>query len=360
MPLPKKSHWFKSQYLPVGIAVRVQAITSLNEVEQSFQARFQMTIGWKDYRLSYETLKPNRMDNILGHVVAEKLWIPPLYISSSRSDNSHISYGSRSTIAVSKESQHAISGPQALHETYEFPGRSNTLLFMQTYDLEHICHFKLQYYPFDTQVCSINVTVLRIFENKVKLYFEPSWMKYMGERYLHQFEMVSMKTVTDNNNKTVQVKLVLRRLLANHLVSTFFPTICLMVIGCVTLFIDQQHFEATIMVSLTTMLVTYTLHQSISASLPKTGTVKLIDIWLLIGLILPFIVFLCLVIIEILPDNDKRNIVVTSSGGTITEVKCKEGLRKRFTKWVRIFIMAFSLLFVAGFLIGSLHHHSLS
>ena len=67
-----------------------------------------------------------------------------------------------------------------------------------------------------------------------------------------------------------------------------------------TLFIDVSHFEATIMVALTSMLVMYTLYQSISATLPKTAYLKMIDYWLLGGLIIPFIVFNALIVIDIL------------------------------------------------------------
>ena len=40
------------------------------------------------------------------------------------------------------------------------------------------------------------------------------------------------------------------------------------------------------------MLVMYTLHQSILSQLPKTSYMKMIDIWLLYGLTIPFLVFI--------------------------------------------------------------------
>ena len=67
-----------------------------------------------------------------------------------------------------------------------------------------------------------------------------------------------------------------------------------------TLFIDYSHFEATIMVALTTMLVIYTLHQSISATLPATAYLKMIDVWLFGGLIVPFIIIWILIILDYL------------------------------------------------------------
>ena len=47
-----------------------------------------------------------------------------------------------------------------------------------------------------------------------------------------------------------------------------------------TMFIDESHFEATIMVALTAMLVLYTLFQSISEVMPTTSYLKLIGIYI--------------------------------------------------------------------------------
>ena len=71
-----------------------------------------------------------------------------------------------------------------------------------------------------------------------------------------------------------------------------------MVIAVFTLFIDVSHFEATIMVALTSMLVIYTLHQSISSNLPQTSYMKMIDVWLASGMIVPFVIIAVLVILD--------------------------------------------------------------
>ena len=94
------------------------------------------------------------------------------------------------------------------------------------------------------------------------------------------------------------MEITLLRIFTHHLVNTFLPTACLIIIAEMTLFIDTGHFEATIMVALTSMLVMYTLYQSISATLPQTAYIKMIDVWLLAGLILPFIVFIILVLVD--------------------------------------------------------------
>ena len=105
----------------------------------------------------------------------------------------------------------------------------------------------------------------------------------------------------------VYVKMHLRRRCMFHIATTYFPTLCLFMISEVLLYIGEDHFEATIMVSLTAMLVMYTLHQSILAHLPKTSYMKMIDIWLLSGHTIPFLVFVLTVISELIRHNKNEN-----------------------------------------------------
>ena len=74
----------------------------------------------------------------------------------------------------------------------------------------------------------------------------------------------------------------------------------------ITVYFKAEHFKTSIPVAITSMLVMYTLNQSISAKLPPTSYVKFIDIWLLFGLSQPFFIIIILVLVEHLPrDNIK-------------------------------------------------------
>ena len=120
---------------------------------------------------------------------------------------------------------------------------------------------------------------------------------------------LDVKNVSIHSEGTdyVFVKMQLRRRCMFHIATTYFPTLCLFMISEVLLFIGEDHFEATIMVSLTAMLVMYTLHQSILAHLPKTSYMKMIDIWLLSGHTIPFLVFVLTVISELIRHNKNKH-----------------------------------------------------
>ena len=90
-----------------------------------------------------------------------------------------------------------------------------------------------------------------------------------------------------------------------------------------TLFIDQSHFDAIITVALTIMLVMYTLFQSIAASMPSTAYLKLLDRWLIFGMLLPFIVFMFEVMNEMLNQMPQNMVIpIRQLEVTIARDKC--------------------------------------
>ena len=127
----------------------------------------------------------------------------------------------------------------------------------------------------------------------------PGGVIYQGPKTMVQFVVQSTKMYL-KDPKYVVVDITLKRMFRYHLAATYVPTTLLMIVTEITLFVDEKHFEATIMVHLTTMLVMYTLYQGVSASMPKTADLKFIDIWLLFGLVVPFVTFVVETILRLL------------------------------------------------------------
>ena len=117
-------------------------------------------------------------------------------------------------------------------------------------------------------------------------------MDYLGSLKLLQFKVKKYSMTTAENDTRIEVEFELQRMYMYHLVNTYMPTVCLVAIAEITLFIDETHFESNIMVALTGMLVMYTLYQSISLTLPHTAYLKLLDYWLIFCLIMPCVIFM--------------------------------------------------------------------
>ena len=76
----------------------------------------------------------------------------------------------------------------------------------------------------------------------------------------------------------------------------------------VAVYFDKEHFKVAIPLTITAMLVMYTLKASISSQLPPTSYIKFVDIWLLYGLLMPFFILVVIVLIEHLPGTSQVSI----------------------------------------------------
>ena len=85
---------------------------------------------------------------------------------------------------------------------------------------------------------------------------------------MHSIFLAHVDVIQDHGNQTISLKTAFHRQFLFHVGTTYVPTLCLMIISVMTLFIDRSRFDTTVMVSLTTMLVMFTLYQSTSQVIP--------------------------------------------------------------------------------------------
>ena len=104
---------------------------------------------------------------------------------------------------------------------------------------------------------------------------------------------LTMFTITNlvltNEDDMVHMTLKLKRKVVTELMTTYLPTILLLLITFVTIFFDKDLFGDVIAVNLTIMLVMTTIFTSKIEELPPTSDMKMIDIWLIFCLVVPFL-----------------------------------------------------------------------
>ena len=86
----------------------------------------------------------------------------------------------------------------------------------------------------------------------------------------------------------IQMKIILKRRIINELLTSYLPSILLIFISYSTTFFRPFYFEASVTVNLTTMLVMTTIFIAVMDKLPSTAYIKMIDIWLIFGQLIPF------------------------------------------------------------------------
>ena len=102
----------------------------------------------------------------------------------------------------------------------------------------------------------------------------------------------------------VEMRIVLKRKITTELLTTFLPTVLLLLITFTTIFFDKELFGDALAVNLTIMLVMTTIFTSKVEELPPTSDTKMIDIWLIGCLLVPFTEVVLRTIIDVFANCD--------------------------------------------------------
>ena len=302
-------HFYQQEIPPFkhGSTVKIDVsifLLSVYKVElpTTFGVKIKLVLYWHDYRLTFTNLQ--RYGNIIEMEDRERMWTPPLRFSNTQ--RGILMNDEEARMSIVRQGEYTLSTIKEVHEARMFKGEENLVRYSREYKMEFECNYNLAFYPFDSQTCSINVDIPDFFNAYMDII--PKKTENLGTSKLDQFFIRKVELVSLNNQTEVKCMIHLKRIPWYHLTTTYLPTLCIVTIVLVTIFIDQSHFEVTIMVALTAMLVMYTLFQSISGSMPSTAYLKLLDYWLFFCLVLPFVVFIILVYWEFMLQREMSKV----------------------------------------------------
>ena len=274
---------------------------NIDEVHMTFDCKFLFELKWFDHRLKYKGIFGYHKN--LKSSSAREIWLPNLSLGNTVGTPSVLS-SDQFAVWIEMKGLPKLPSRRQLHESWFFDGSENPVVFSDVRDETLHCSFELAHYPFDTQTCSIVIKVRPSKKSTTRLLAKTCIVHESIK--LTQYDIIETKSkLIMPDNDTFMCDIVLKRNPAFHMVSTYLPTLTLMIMALATLFVDESHVEATIMVAMTSMLVMFTLHQNVQSKVPYTAYLKFVDFWLIYGTILPFIVFIVLTTWE-LGMGDKR------------------------------------------------------
>ena len=159
----------------------------------------------------------------------------------------------------------------------------------------------------------------------------------------------------ENNGDKLNLVIHLERHSGPFWFSLFIPSICLVLAAEVTLFINETYFEALIVVALTSNLVTYNLYNSVHELLPQVSSLKLIDIWLLHGLVMPMVVFITLVANEMINSKETAKFKSVKVGNSAVRTSGQNDKETAYCNKIRnrIFICKAAIPTISGVFILS-------
>ena len=117
----------------------------------------------------------------------------------------------------------------------------------------------------------------------------PHEVSLLQSKDMTLFEITDIVLVNDTLRKTgIRMTIVMKRKIMSEMMTTYFPSLLLMMITYATTYFKPFFFEAALSVNLTTMLVMTTIFISKMEGLPPTSATKMIDYWLILCQLVPF------------------------------------------------------------------------
>ena len=273
---------------------------------------------WLDKRLTFFNLRADQTSNQLTEMERNLIWIPILtFINTENKDSTVLN--EKTNIQIDRNGSHVKSALSEVDNLYKYYGGNNPLIMIQFYNTRFICDFNMLWYPFDTQRCYFVLTMQGDSWKFVELLRET--LRYSGPKdlMLYFIKDQKFKSVTLSGVQAIKVEIVLGRRLLSVLLTTVLPSVLLLLTSHSTNFFKDVFFEAVVTVNLTVMLVLTTMFISVSSNLPTTSYVKMIDIWLLGSLFLPFIEVMLHTYMELLRKDGDVDIIHHGPVKTVAE-----------------------------------------
>ena len=139
----------------VSISITLMKVVEIEEVDHSIHLQFQISLTWKENRVKYQNLKKRTSLNALTIDDVNTIWLPLIvYDNTDQKEVTRLgeSWEWATDVTVTREGNFTRAGIHVMDEAEIFEGAENRLTMYQTYTWEFQCQYKLQQYPFDTQV----------------------------------------------------------------------------------------------------------------------------------------------------------------------------------------------------------------
>ena len=153
-----------------------------------------------------------------------------------------------------------------------------------------------------------------------------------GDLFMEQEENMNLFYITEHRlvnishpRRGISMEIKFKRKIMSEMMTTYLPSMLLMMITFATTFFKPIFFEAALSVNLTTMLVMTTIFISKMESLPPTSATKMIDYWLILCQLVPFAQVVLLTMKENLREEEQEENLALEKDITREPLATKDG-----------------------------------
>ena len=145
------------QKVIVEVSTFILKMSKFDDLAMSYNVKFVVQLKWLDPNVRYANLKENYLENLVSEEKKRSIWIPPLTFNNTKG-NKRISVDEPSSqVFVEKKGHYKVAPLSDILETLYYSGSENYVVLNTEYELNFNCYFDLHCFPFDTQVCGMEV-----------------------------------------------------------------------------------------------------------------------------------------------------------------------------------------------------------
>lgn len=213
--------------LHVNFSINVRSIFTFNEMEEILSLEASLRMYWKDTRVrvrlpedwpkKYITLNP---------AMAEKFWIPDLFIDRTKSLRIPSYYTKPASLRIYNDS---------------------TMRYSSRINFDVACDLDLQYFPVDKQVCEINFESFGHGHDEIAFMWRTDLSNINPNITLNQFnytielENTYVTNFNDHGNYPgLFMRICLSRYISYHLVQTYLPSVLLVILSWLSTYISPE------------------------------------------------------------------------------------------------------------------------
>ena len=138
----------------VTLDMKVYEIVEISETSNTITLRFRLQLNWKDSRLTFVNLRNDKSINVIPRDERNQIWRPDLIYTNSISTMNADQDG---IIIIEKESDAFLEVVDGIYTNKLYRGDGHSLRYEKKLTMKFSCFYKLYYYPFDTQTCTIGI-----------------------------------------------------------------------------------------------------------------------------------------------------------------------------------------------------------
>ena len=182
----------------VNVSLNILDILEVNELTEAFTVKMSLKREWFDRRLTYKHLKQDSDKNNLKLEESEAIWWPRMDFNNIEGEAKWQTTTIEKIHKVVPANDFTYRPKDNMHL---FNGSENALSLTKEWSIEWICHYTLAWYPFDTQLCTMEFSSSRHFTKLWPFHLEHNHDITLGRYTLDRIEMCT----SDNGGQDFMV-----------------------------------------------------------------------------------------------------------------------------------------------------------